>query len=156
MLQLGWLWTCPQILRPDWKGYPRTNTLAYWALSLVTEEKSFITLTPACERPSHFCNIFLQFSVFFNIIIHIFVAWYTNIWPMQHFHQGTKSVTFAAVFLLRSSPTPTWTRLYFFSADEVRRTKTATTSNLFWLLFRSHFVAQRHSAYRHSPQWHLV
>ncbi len=22
MFQLGWLWPCPQILRPDWKGFP--------------------------------------------------------------------------------------------------------------------------------------
>jgi hypothetical protein len=27
----GWLWPCPQILRPDWKGFPRANLLAYWA-----------------------------------------------------------------------------------------------------------------------------
>ncbi len=43
---MGWLWTCPQILRPDWKGFPRTNTLAYWASSSATKEKSLITLTP--------------------------------------------------------------------------------------------------------------
>jgi hypothetical protein len=29
VLQLGWLRPCPQILRPDWKGFPRTNALAY-------------------------------------------------------------------------------------------------------------------------------
>jgi hypothetical protein len=46
VLQLGWLWTCPQILRPDWKGFSRTNSLAYWASSSVTKEKSFVTLTP--------------------------------------------------------------------------------------------------------------
>ncbi len=45
MLQLGWLWPCPPILRPDWKRFPRTNTLAYWALSSAKKEKSFITLT---------------------------------------------------------------------------------------------------------------
>ncbi len=39
------LWACPQILRPDWKGFPRTNPLAYYASSSVTKEKSFITLT---------------------------------------------------------------------------------------------------------------
>ncbi len=22
MFQLGWLWPCPQIIRPDWKGFP--------------------------------------------------------------------------------------------------------------------------------------
>jgi len=43
---LGLLWPCPQILRPDWKGFPVTNPLAYWASSSVTKEKSFITLTP--------------------------------------------------------------------------------------------------------------
>jgi hypothetical protein len=43
---LGWLRPCPQILRPDWKGFPRANPLAYWALSSATKEKSFITLTP--------------------------------------------------------------------------------------------------------------
>ncbi len=41
----NWVWSCPQILRPDWKGLPRANPLAYWALSSVTREKSFITLT---------------------------------------------------------------------------------------------------------------
>jgi hypothetical protein len=43
---LGWLWPCPQILRPDWKGFPMANPLGYWASSSVTKEKSFITLTP--------------------------------------------------------------------------------------------------------------
>jgi hypothetical protein len=46
VLQFGWLWTCRQILRPDWKGFPRTNPLAYWASLSVMKEKSFITLTP--------------------------------------------------------------------------------------------------------------
>ncbi len=39
----------PQILRPDWKGSPRTNALAYWALSSAMKEKSFITFTPVVE-----------------------------------------------------------------------------------------------------------
>ncbi len=43
MLQLGWLWPCPQILRPYWKGFPRTNALAYLASSSAPEETSFIT-----------------------------------------------------------------------------------------------------------------
>jgi hypothetical protein len=43
---LGWHWLCPQTRRPDWKGVPRKNTLAYWASSSVTKENSFITLTP--------------------------------------------------------------------------------------------------------------
>jgi hypothetical protein len=43
---LGWLRPCPQILRPDWKGFSRANSLAYWALSSVTKEKSFITFPP--------------------------------------------------------------------------------------------------------------
>ncbi len=43
---MGWLWPCPQILRPDWKGFPRTNALAYQALLLPMKEKSFITLIP--------------------------------------------------------------------------------------------------------------
>ncbi len=46
VLQLGWLQPCPQILRPDWKRFPRTNALAYQASSSATKEKSFITLTP--------------------------------------------------------------------------------------------------------------
>ncbi len=46
VLQLGLLQPCQLILRPDWKGLPRANPLAYWALSSVTKEKSFITLTP--------------------------------------------------------------------------------------------------------------
>jgi hypothetical protein len=43
---LSLLWPCPQILRPEWKGLPRANPLAYWALSSATKEKSFITLAP--------------------------------------------------------------------------------------------------------------
>ncbi len=46
VFQLGLLWPCPQILRPDWKEFPRANPLAYWASSSVAKEKSFITLTP--------------------------------------------------------------------------------------------------------------
>jgi hypothetical protein len=38
-------WVCPQVLRPDGKGLPRANPLAYLALLSVTKEKSFITLT---------------------------------------------------------------------------------------------------------------
>ncbi len=34
VIQLSLLWPCPQILKPDWKRFPRTNPLAYWALSL--------------------------------------------------------------------------------------------------------------------------
>ncbi len=41
MLQLGWLWPCPQILRPHWKGFPRANALAYQASSSATKEKTF-------------------------------------------------------------------------------------------------------------------
>jgi hypothetical protein len=44
-IQLGLLWPCPQILRPDWKEFLRVNHLAYWASSSVTKEKSFITWT---------------------------------------------------------------------------------------------------------------
>ncbi len=47
---MGWLWPCPQILRQDWKGFPRANPLAYWASSSVKNEKSFITLTPGQSR----------------------------------------------------------------------------------------------------------
>jgi len=43
---LGWLWPCPQILRPDWKGFLRINAPAYWVLPLAMNEKSFITLSP--------------------------------------------------------------------------------------------------------------
>jgi hypothetical protein len=46
---MGWLWPFPQILRPDWKGFLRTNALAYWASSSRTKEKSFITLTPGLQ-----------------------------------------------------------------------------------------------------------
>ncbi len=42
----GWLWPCPQILRPDWKGFPRANLLAYWASLSVTKEKSFDNVDP--------------------------------------------------------------------------------------------------------------
>ncbi len=51
---MGWLWPCPQILRPDWKGFPRANPLAYWASLSVTKEKSFITLTPGANAIRHF------------------------------------------------------------------------------------------------------
>jgi hypothetical protein len=43
---LGLLWPCPQILRPDWKGFPRAHPLAFWASLSVMKEKNFITLTP--------------------------------------------------------------------------------------------------------------
>jgi hypothetical protein len=43
---LGWLWPCPKIIRPHWKGFPRANPLDYWATLSATKEKSFITLTP--------------------------------------------------------------------------------------------------------------
>ncbi len=46
MLQLGWLWPCPQNLRSDWKGFPRTNALAYWDFSSATKKKCFIIWTP--------------------------------------------------------------------------------------------------------------
>ncbi len=45
-LQLGLLWPCPQILKPDWKGFPMANLLAYWASSSAMKEKSFVTLIP--------------------------------------------------------------------------------------------------------------
>ncbi len=40
-------WVCSGLssLRPDWKGFPMANALAYWASS-VMKEKSFMTLTP--------------------------------------------------------------------------------------------------------------
>jgi hypothetical protein len=41
VLQLGWLWPCPQVLRPDWTRFPRTNPLAYWASLWATTKKSF-------------------------------------------------------------------------------------------------------------------
>jgi len=41
---LGLLWPCPQILRPDWKGFPRANPLTYCASSPVMKEIFFITL----------------------------------------------------------------------------------------------------------------
>jgi hypothetical protein len=46
------LWPCPQFFRPDWKGFPSANPIAYWASSSVTKEKSFFSLTPG--------HIFLQ------------------------------------------------------------------------------------------------
>ncbi len=33
-------------IRPGWKAFPRTNTLAYYEHSLITAVKSFITLGP--------------------------------------------------------------------------------------------------------------
>ena len=47
-------WVCSglafKILRPNWKGFPRANPLAYWASSSVTKEKGFITLTPGVNN----------------------------------------------------------------------------------------------------------
>jgi hypothetical protein len=56
-LQLGLLWPCPQILRPDWKRFQRANALTYWASSSVTKEKSFITLTPGVKVIKRFSFI---------------------------------------------------------------------------------------------------
>ncbi len=50
VLQFGLLWPCPQILRAEWKGFPRANPLAYFASSSVTKKKSFITLTPGWKE----------------------------------------------------------------------------------------------------------
>jgi hypothetical protein len=44
------LWPCPQIIRPDWKGFTRANPLDYRASSSVMKEKSFITWTPGGNR----------------------------------------------------------------------------------------------------------
>jgi hypothetical protein len=64
---LDWLWPCPQILRPDWKGFPRSNPIAYWALSLVIKEKSFITLTPGQ-------NFYKTFFFFVDAVGHKLLA----------------------------------------------------------------------------------
>ena len=51
-----------KLLRPDWKGFPRKDTLAYWASSSVTKEKSFITLTPGGDVIKLFTNVSYNFS----------------------------------------------------------------------------------------------
>jgi len=38
---LGWLWLFTQILRPDWKGFPRTNLLG---LIISDEGKKFYNI----------------------------------------------------------------------------------------------------------------
>ena len=43
---IGFALALPSNSKTYWKGFPRANRLAYWALSSVTKEKSFITLTP--------------------------------------------------------------------------------------------------------------
>ncbi len=43
---IGFALPCPQIQRPDWKGFPRANPLAYQTSLSVTKEKTFITMTP--------------------------------------------------------------------------------------------------------------
>ncbi len=48
---MGLFWPCPQIIRPDWKGLPSANPLAYWASLSVTKKKSFMTLTPGGTSP---------------------------------------------------------------------------------------------------------
>ncbi len=59
---LGLLWLCPQILRPDWKGFPMANPLAYWASSSVMKEKSLITLTPGVNVIKLFTVVICDFS----------------------------------------------------------------------------------------------
>ena len=53
---MGLLWPSPQILRPDWKGFPRTNPLAYWASLSATKKKNFITWGTSCS------GLWLRFS----------------------------------------------------------------------------------------------
>jgi hypothetical protein len=43
---VGFALALPSNSKTYWKGFPRANLLAHWALSSVTKEKSFITLTP--------------------------------------------------------------------------------------------------------------
>ncbi len=47
-------WPCPQILRPDWKGFPRTNPLAYSAGPSVMTDKMFYNTDPWCQCCSAF------------------------------------------------------------------------------------------------------
>jgi hypothetical protein len=44
VLQLGLLWPCPQILRPDWKGFPMATPLAYLGLIISDEGKKFYNI----------------------------------------------------------------------------------------------------------------
>jgi hypothetical protein len=41
---LGWLWPCPQILRPDWKGFPSTNPSSLLCLLVSDEGKKFYNI----------------------------------------------------------------------------------------------------------------
>ncbi len=71
---MGLLWPCTQILRPDWKELPWANPLAYWALSSMMKEKSFITLTPgriikeASGLTREFLEVCGQFHKHFTLV----------------------------------------------------------------------------------------
>ncbi len=53
MLQFGWLWPCPQILRPDWKGFSKNKRSSLLGLVVSDKEKSFITSTPGLQHGPH-------------------------------------------------------------------------------------------------------
>ncbi len=72
---MGLLWPCPQILRPNWKGFPRANPLAYRDSSLVMKEKSFLTLAPGVNVIKQFTVV--SFAVVMFVIKRSVCPWYT-------------------------------------------------------------------------------
>jgi len=46
---LGWLWPCPQIPRPDWKGFPSTKPSSLLGLSVNDEGKKFYNIDHTCQ-----------------------------------------------------------------------------------------------------------
>ncbi len=59
---LGKLLVFPANVRLDRKVIAITNTLAYFALSTVTKENYFITLTPGANVIKHFSVVIYEFS----------------------------------------------------------------------------------------------
>jgi hypothetical protein len=64
---LGWLWHCPQILRPDWKGFPRINK-AYNLLTVVLsdEGKKFYNIGPRATKLNEEFLFTFSFKNFFG------------------------------------------------------------------------------------------
>jgi hypothetical protein len=45
---MGWLWPFPQILRPDWKGFPRDKPSSLIGLVISDEGKKFYNIDTWC------------------------------------------------------------------------------------------------------------
>ena len=58
---IGFALVLPSNSKTYLKGFPRANHLAYWALSSVKKEKSFITLTPGANVIKLFLSVIYEF-----------------------------------------------------------------------------------------------